>query len=49
MTILAGIMRNAGRHSNLVDIVRFSPLFSRSAGRSEMGFSLFLLIRLPSG
>jgi hypothetical protein len=26
MTILAGIMRNAGRHSNLVDIVRLSPL-----------------------
>jgi hypothetical protein len=25
MTILAGIMRNAGRHSNLVDIVRLSP------------------------
>jgi hypothetical protein len=27
MTILAGIMRNAGRHSNLVDIVRLSPFF----------------------
>jgi hypothetical protein len=44
MTILAGIMRNAGRHSNLVDIVRLSP-FSRSAGRSEM----FSPLRLPSG
>jgi hypothetical protein len=37
MTILAGIMRNAGRHSNLVDIVRFSPLrFREPAGRSEL-------------
>ena len=34
MTILAGIMRNAGRHSNLVDIVSPSP-FSGSAGRSD--------------
>ena len=33
MTILAGIMRNAGRHSNLVDIVRPSPFLFRYAGR----------------
>lgn len=43
MTILAGIMRNAGRHSNLVDIVHLY-LFSRSvAGSDDVSF-----LSLPS-
>src|SRR5258708_3366552 len=38
MTILAGIMRNAGRHSNLVEIVHLY-LFSRSvAGSDDVSF-----------
>ena len=48
MTILAGIMRNAGRHSNLVDIVRVSFPFpvGRSAVLSVLTF-LVLFLRPP--
>jgi hypothetical protein len=48
MTILAGVMRNAGRHSNLVDIVRFPFPVRRSAVFAVLTF-LVLSIRPPYG
>ena len=44
MTILAGIMRNAGRHSNLVDIVGLSPFYGPPGVLTILPF-----LRLPSG
>jgi hypothetical protein len=49
MTILAGIMRNAGRHSNLVDIVRHPPFLFRYPGRPFRPSALLTFLVLSLG
>jgi hypothetical protein len=42
MTILAGVMRGAGRHSNLVDIVRFTSFLRPSLASDHVALSRLL-------